>query len=158
MKNKKPNLIDVILILVLILVIAAAVYRTLSIKQLPDTVKDQKVEYTLEIYDIDSHYADAIRVGDTLYLSEKALYCGEVVSVQTSFAHREITSSDGTVSSHLYPAKINMTVKASLSADISENGFYIGDNTYLNLGKNMDMYTETFSFYALLADFDHIAE
>lgn len=71
MKKKKPNIIDVIIVLVLLLVIAAAVYRTLSIKQLPDTVKDQIVEYTLETSDIDLAYASALKVGDTVYLSEK---------------------------------------------------------------------------------------
>ena len=47
MKSKKPNLIDVLIVLVLVLVTAAAVYRTLSIKQLPDTVKNKEIEYTL---------------------------------------------------------------------------------------------------------------
>lgn len=47
MKSKKPNLIDVLIILVLVLVTSAAVYRTLSIKQLPDTVKNKEIEYTL---------------------------------------------------------------------------------------------------------------
>ena len=158
MKKKKPNIIDVIIVLVLLLVIAAAVYRTLSIKQLPDTVKDQIVEYTLETSDIDLAYASALKVGDTVYLSEKALYCGEVTAIETSYSRREITSADGTVSAHLYPSEIHMKITVRLSADISENGFYIGDNTYMNLGKILDMYTETFSFTAKLTDFEHEVE
>lgn len=51
-----------------------------------------------------------------------------------------------------------MKITVRLSADISENGFYIGDNTYLNLGKILDMYTETFSFTAKLTDFEHEVE
>ena len=50
-----------------------------------------------------------------------------------------------------------MTLTLHLSADISENGFYIGDNTYLNLGKNLKMYTKTFSFEGKLIDFHPIA-
>ena len=57
----------------------------------------------------------------------------------------------------MYPAEINMTLTLHLSADISENGFYIGDNTYLNLGKNLKMYTKTFSFEGKLIDFHPIA-
>ena len=66
MKSKKPNLIDVLIILVLVLVTSAAVYRTLSIKQLPDTVKNKEIEYTLLISGIDSLYANAVKTGDTV--------------------------------------------------------------------------------------------
>ncbi len=157
MKSKKPNLIDVLIVLVLVLVTAAAVYRTLSIKQLPDTVKNKEIEYTLLVSGIDSLYANAVKTGDTVYLSEKSLFCGEISAVQTSYVRKEIAAADGTVSAHLYPAEIDMTLTLHLSADISENGFYIGDNTYLNLGKNLKMYTKTFSFEGKLIDFHPIA-
>ena len=157
MKSKKPNLIDVLIILVLVLVTSAAVYRTLSIKQLPDTVKNKEIEYTLLISGVDSLYANAVKTGDTVYLTEKSLACGEVSAVQTAYVRKEITAADGTFSLHLYPAEIDMTLTLRLSADISENGFYIGDNTYLNLGKNMKMHTETFTFDGKLVDFHPIA-
>ena len=69
MKSKKPNLIDVLIVLVLVLVTAAAVYRTLSIKQLPDTVKNKEIEYTLLVSGIDCLYANAVKTFDTVYLS-----------------------------------------------------------------------------------------
>ncbi len=149
MKKKTFHLIDVILVFVLLLVLAAAIYRALSIKQLPDTVKDQKIEYTLALEEMDTVYGDLIEIGDKLYLTDKGIYCGEVVAVQKSFAHRDVTTGSQ-IRSHVYPAACKLTLKVRLSADISEHGFYVGENTYLNLGKGFDLYTEKLAFRGLL--------
>lgn len=148
MKKRKPNIIDVIIILVILFVAAAAIFRTLSVKQLPDTVKDQEIAYTLRIHDIDIAYANALKPGDTLYLASKALACGEIAQVSSNFVSREVYHTDGTVSRHLDPGFVNLEVEVKLSADLSESGFYIGENTYLSLGNQLDFYTPTFSFHA----------
>lgn len=154
MKKKTANLIDILLIFILLLTVAVTVYRSVSIKQLPDTVKNQKIEYTLLIENLDTAFADSIHIGDKLYLSDNAIFCGEVTSMQKSFVRKNVVSN-AQIHSHIYPAACDITLKVRLSADISENGFYVGDNTYLNIGKRAELYTSDMAFEALLTAVEH---
>lgn len=148
---------DIIIVLVLVAAVAAAVFRMINLKQLPDTVKDREVTYTLSVYGLDRVYADALSVGDKLYLDGKSLYCGEITGVSASHAYREVPHTDGTVSRHLAPDALDVAVTVLLSADISESGFYIGENTYLSLGQTLDLYTQTFTFSAQITEIRHEA-
>lgn len=154
MKKKNANLIDILLVFVLLLTVAATVYRSVSIKQLPDTVKAQKIEYTLLIEELDTAFADSIHIGDKLYLADNAIFCGEITSLQKSFVRKNVVSN-AQIRSRVYPAACEITLKVRLSADISENGFYVGGDTYLNLGKSLNLYTSDIAFEALLTAVEH---
>jgi len=153
MKNKKLNIIDVIIITALILIIAAAVARAVRINSMPDTVKDKEILYTIEICDIDGIYLDSVKPGDNLYISDKALYCGTVHEVSTSYVKRSVQYDDGTLSPHSDPSKVNITLKILMSADTSDDGFYIGNNTFLYPGEMIDAYTRYFNFSGKITGF-----
>ncbi len=153
MKNKKLNIIDIIIITALILVIAAAISRAVIMNRMPDTVKDREILYKIELRDVDGIYRDSVKPGDSLYISEKALYCGTVHEVSASHVKREVVYDDGSVSPHSDPSKVNIVLTVLLSADTSDDGFYIGSNTFLSPGQQIAAYTKYFNFTGKIIDF-----
>lgn len=146
MKNKKLNIIDVILITILVLVAVAVGLRAVSTRHLKSHLKDQQVVYTIEIYNIDKAFANSVLKNDKLYLTEKNLYCGDVISSSFSYSEKDVQYENATVKSHIYPQQINMTIKACTISDLSDFGFYVGDNTFITEGTVINMHTKTFSF------------
>ena len=155
---KKPNIIDILILLVVLLAIAAAVFRALHVKEFSDTVKDQPVVYTLHATDLDAAFARSVQPGDLLYLSGNALACGEVTEVTPTYSTKYVYYTNGTASEHLYPEQLNLDIAVSVSADVSENGFYIGEQTYFTRGKSLELHTQTFCFTATITDISHNIE
>ncbi len=152
MKKKKPNVIDVIIVLILLAVVATAVFRALKVNELPGTVKNREIVYTVQIYDIDRAYVNSLVSGDSVYLSKKNLFCGTVDDIRSQYSTKIINSDSASLEKHVFPEKINISVDIKISADIAEYGFYIGSNTYLSIGDTLDFYTPTFSFNAQITD------
>ncbi len=146
MKKLKPNIIDVVIIAAIILILITAIFRIININHLPDMVKDQKVAYTFVIYDEDEAYKNAIKPGDNLYLYPKNAYCGKVTNVESQYAKENVIYPDGTAKSHVNPSKINIILTVEISADMTENGFYIADNTFLTRGFVSDINTTNIVF------------
>ncbi len=146
MKNSKFNIVDVIIITVLILVIAAVSLRAINTNNSNNSEKDRDIVYTVEVYGIDSTYRNSIKAQDKVFLSGKALYCGTVDSVRAEYTSQDIVYSNGSIKSHINPSKSNLIIQIAVSADIADNGFFVGENTFITGGDNLEFYTEYFTF------------
>lgn len=146
MKNNKFNIVDVIIITVLILVMAAVSLRAINTSKANDTQKDRDIVYTVEVYGIDSTYRNSVKAEDRVFLAGKSLYCGTVDLVRAEYISEDITYPNGTIKSHINPSKSNLIVEIAVLADIADNGFFVGENTFITSGTNIDFYTEYFTF------------
>lgn len=146
MKNNKFNIVDAVIITILILVVAAVSLRAINISKANDSQKDIDIVYTVEVYGVDSDYRNSIKQGDDVCLTGKALYCGTVSSIKSEYVSQDVLYTDGTVKSHINPSNSNLKIEVSLTADIADNGFFVGENTFLAVGENVDFYTRYFTF------------
>ena len=105
MKKKKPNVIDIIIVLILLAVVATAVFRALKVNELPGTVKNREIVYTVQIYDIDRTYANSLVSGDSVYLSKKNLFCGTVDDVRSQYSTKIVNSDSASLEKHVFPGK-----------------------------------------------------
>lgn len=146
MKKTKPNIIDVIIVTVLLLVVAASILRTQHFNNTFDDSNSGYVIYTVNIYGADTEYCKTLYEGDKLYLGGQKMYCGEITDVICKYSDEKVIYPDGTAEIHLNPSLTDITLKVKVAADLSDGGFYIGDRTYISLGQFYDMYSLNFTF------------
>lgn len=155
MKYKKLNIIDVIIITIVILIAAAVALRAISEKHIHSSLKDQEVVYTIEIYNLDNAFINTVKQNEKLYLSDKALYCGEVLNVSSKYSKQDIEYENTTIKTYTNPNQINMSLMVQVTADLSDSGFYIGNNTFITEGTVLDMHTNTFSFVGKVVEISY---
>lgn len=146
MKNNKFNIVDVVIITILILVVAAVSLRAININKTNDAQKDKDIIYTVEVYNIDSIYRRSVNTQDELFITGKALYCGTVNSVKAEYLSQDVSYTDGSIKPHINPSMSNLIIEVAVSADIADNGFFVGENTFISVGENIDFYTKYFTF------------
>ena len=159
MKSKnKFNIIDVIIILCVILIIGVTVFRAVSLNKAKALVEEKSLTFTVTVNDADRIYADSVKAGDTVYLTDTKLVCGTVESVRTEYMIKSETISDEngepvTVTG-VNPSKIKLYVNINTSGHFADSMIYLGNNTYISEGQRMSFYNETFTFEGILSDFN----
>lgn len=155
MKYKKLNIIDVIIITIIILIAAAVSLRAISEKHIHSSLKDKEVIYTVEIYNLDKSFINSVNQNEKLYLTGKSLFCGEVLNVSSKYSTQDIEYENKTIKTHTNPEQINMSLTVQVTADLSDSGFYIGNNTFITKGTVLDMHTNTFSFVGKIVEISY---
>ena len=155
--KKKFNIIDFIIVASVLIIIGISVYRAISIKKTDANMEKTDLVYTLKISELDSIYAYSLSQGDEIYLSEKETMCGTITDIKKEYAkvNREYTAEDGSkyFVAKTDPSKINLTLTVECKGNLSGTLMYLGDSVYVCGGQTLDLYTNSFTFSALLTDY-----
>lgn len=145
-KEKKRvgfNFIDVILILITLAVIIAAVNIISPMSLIKKLTADDshKIEYTVEIQNVDGEYIEKIKVNDQAVDSVSKQDLGIVVSVYNPEPYSELgyneEKGEGVLMS--YPDKYNITVIITADADYIRGEGYSVNGNRIAVGEKMSL-------------------
>lgn len=130
----KINLVDISVILIIIIAVAATYFKFNLSAHSDVTRSDAEVIVTLRATGVRDFTVDAYEVGDKVYDDESGKYVGEIVEKTTTEAKDHLTKTDGTVSEQLLPERSNLIIKVKSSALVREDGVVLesGKQVYLN--------------------------
>lgn len=119
--------LDLIILIVLLAVIAAAVWFFGPFGGDASGESAQvKVEYTVEIKGLEEHYVDNIHVGDTVIDSVTKKRVGTISAVETMpYIEYLLDNEEGVILEKEYPGQNTLLVTISAEATQSERGYDI---------------------------------
>ena len=146
MKKIKFNIFDILILCSVILIIFTSILRMINISKMPDIINDRKVTYTFVIHNEDEMYKDLIKQGDNVYLYPENILCGTVLDIEYNYVDEIVIYPDDSAKSQQNISKINIYLTIETYADMTENGFYISDHTFLFQGNVFDINTKNVVF------------
>lgn len=144
----KVSIVDIIIVLLIVLAVAGGIFSYLNNKERPKANPSVITEQTketfidLELSDIDEYVKSAVVLNDRVYLSQTGAYLGKIVKINSKPHKKEITGTNGMMVFADIPQKYDITISIIVSANQTENGFYITDNIHLACGDMLPIKTE----------------
>ena len=90
MAKRRPNIIDLLILVVVVALVAVGVYKFGVVNQKESagvTAEASKVTYTAFIDDVRMATVNALHVGDTMYDAKTNTYIGTITDVQYAKRH-----------------------------------------------------------------------
>jgi hypothetical protein len=145
----KIRVLDVLVILV-VLVLAAAAYRKLNvIEDTTTSVKTIPTTYTVIVKNVRQTTADMYRAGDRLY-NEAGIPLGVVAAVSTAPGTTVSITNDGTYVVAPVEGRVDMTVTVSANCSTSNGRYYVERTFELNAGADCNLRSKYASVYGTL--------
>lgn len=139
--SKKFNIIDVAVVLLVIVAILGFAVRFGS--SATDSVNSKvKFRYTMQIDSVRSFTVDALRKKGVVTDEDSAISFGEIIDVQTDYATKVNSLSNGTVVSPKVPEKYTCLVTIEAIGSESDNKYLLEDTTELAVGRTTDLVTK----------------
>lgn len=126
-KIGKLNLLDIIIILLLILCVAFAVYKFIP-KSNVTTGEEQSntFSYTIRVEGISNTSADMLKVGDNIYDKVTNTQIGTITDLKIEPAMGIFESADGKIIKAEMPGKIDVDITVETDGKV-QNGEYIAN-------------------------------
>lgn len=142
MKSKRPNRIDIVLIVLLLAAIVLYVWHVYGerVQRIRNNVRDITIDMTVEVESLRDAYSDHIRVGDAV-MDANGNYIGSVTAV--SFKEQTKELSNGTEA--LYPGYRRMTVTCRCDALFDGDTYRVGGRTVV-VGDTYELAVPRLSF------------
>lgn len=139
----KINLVDLSVILIIIIAVAATYFKFNLSAHSDVTRKDADVVITLRAVNVRDFTVDAYEVGDKLYDTGNGKLLGEIIEKTTTESMEHITKVDGTVVEQVLPERKNLVVKVKSAATVREDGVVLEGGKQLYLNQSNTLYTQT---------------
>lgn len=152
MKKHKFNWVDLLVVLLVVLLIAGAVYKFRGNNVTSGTVPMDPVTYTVQISNTRKGLADAIQPGDTIYDGDSGNAVGTVASVNVQDARKLMTKDDGTVVWALLEDRYDVTITIEAQAVISGNTCMVNRIYQLNVGSTRSLYSKYATWTGRITD------
>ena len=154
MKNRKLNVVDIILIIAVVLLIGATVLRQVYAKNTIDGSGKANVEYTVSISGIESVLLENLAVGDVLYTEENEKECGVITKISASYASFTQSDDDGMLAVHTDPTYSDCVLTVRVAAEGTANAFSPDGSKTFGVGDRALFYTSSLSFEGMITHFD----
>lgn len=155
------NCVDIIIVIALLAIICAFVFRTPS-KVSDDSADsdssvkinavtyDETAVYTMKISSLQQASGNLIKVGDTLYSHETKGAVGKVTNVRVDPAILYVSLPDGQIVKRYTPDRVDiyLTLEATVHAD--KSGYYLEGYEFLCANKDMSCYTASLDFIGVV--------
>ena len=142
MKKHKFNWVDGLVALLVVLLIAGAVYKFRGNNVTSSVVPTQPVSYTVKITDVRSGMVDAIRERDTVYDGDSGNAVGTIALVEVEDSRALITHDDGTVVWGMEEDRYDLLLTIDAQATVSGDTCLVNRIYQLNVGSNRSLYTK----------------
>ena len=134
------NIFDVIILFAIIACIAAVAVRAYFTANTTDSFVSAKIEFS--VIGVSENTAEAMQVGDKLYLSDNGKEIGTVDASAYTASALYIEDSEGKIVTAAHPAKKDIHGTATLYGIWTEDAFMIGGTVPATVGKTISIYTK----------------
>ena len=142
MKKHKFNWVDGLVILLVVLLIAGAVYKFRGNNVTSSAVPMQPVTYTVSISGVRDGMVDAIRVGDAVYDGDSGNAVGTISAVEVNDNRVLIKQDDGTVVWGSREGRYDIVLTIDARAVVNGDTCLVNRIYQLNVGSNRSLYSK----------------
>lgn len=145
MAKKRPNIIDILILVVVIVLAALAVYKFGYVNQKEShgiTADGQKITYTAVLDDVRKPTIDALHVGDTMFDDKSGKPIGVILDIQSAPKMKNVVGAEGNSLLVEYPSYYTVTL--TLESDIieKEDGYFASGSVELKGNSIMRVFTK----------------
>lgn len=137
------NIIDILLIVVIVVSLVAIAFLFFyngSNESSEKQVNTVDIIYTVEQTELPTILRGKVNRGDGVMLSRENSSIGQVIDVEyTDTLYTGYDEENNRSFEAVYPGKINMRVKISAQAVVTEEGFYSVDGQLISAGTRLDV-------------------
>lgn len=128
----KINIIDMLVLLVIMLILAAGLYKYVLSGNRGISSNPDLLQYTVSITDVRNYSADALDVGDKLYDAKTDTYMGKVIAKEVKPYRDYITKTDGNVVLAEKPNRFEVLLTMEVPGVENAYGYLAGGNRDIN--------------------------
>ena len=145
MAKKRPNIVDIIIIIVVIAVCALGVYKFTVVNHRETTSieeESEEREYTAYIDEVRMATVNALHKGDLMFDEKTGICIGEITEVSYEPFIKNVLLPDGSTKAAKFPDYYSVTLK--LKGDIleKEDAYFVGGTVELKANSEMNVYTK----------------
>lgn len=138
------NAIDLCIIVVIVVIIAGAVYKFKFMDKTSNTAAMQNVTYTVKIEKIRNYVFDNVEVGDELFDKTSGNDIGKIVKVDSEQATENIQLNNGTYIKGNVENRINVILTVEAPAVKNNSGTFVNRTYELLVGSQKKFMTKYF--------------
>ena len=138
------NAIDLCIIVVVVVLIAGAVYKFKFMDKTSNTAAMQNVTYTVKIEKIRNYVFDNVEVGDELFDKTSGNDIGKIVKVDSEQATENIQLNNGTYIKGNVENRINVILTVEAPAVKNSSGTFVNRTYELLVGSQKKFMTKYF--------------
>jgi len=138
----KISIIDICIVLIVVLCLAAA-YMRLSGGMSDITAQNVTIEYTYEVRNVRTFTVDALERGGSIYKrSAGEDYMGEIIKVETSENKGFVSDVDGVYKTTSIPGRFDAVVTIQIPGKLMNSAIYTSTNQRVEAGSQVYMFTK----------------
>lgn len=153
-KEKKKirfNLVDFFIIISVLLAVLMIVFRGTVADFVGNVVYTDEATVSFTVKGVSKGDLEMIKKDDTVYYDEKTL--GKVLSVE--YVNSTVNVIDDSSGTPVYKQAVDyesydLKITVSTVGAFFEDGFYFDGQIYLGVGKNLELYTDNYSCFAII--------
>lgn len=134
--NKKPNLVDIFILIALLAIVGAAVLGV--VRGIRDGGEKVTLKYVIEVSPIDSAFAAKVAANDKVLEYKTGSPIGSVSAVSSSQAYHKGTDSQGAVVSSPMEGYSTLYITATAEAKRTDTGYSVGSTT-IGVGRELTL-------------------
>lgn len=145
MAKRKPNIVDVVMILVLAAVCVLAIYKFGFVNSRESAgveAEATKREYTAFIDEVRMATAEALHKGDLIFDDKTGICIGEIKDVSYAPMMKGVIAADGTVKQAEYPDYYGVTLTIEGSIIEKDEGYFVDGVVELKANSEMNTFTK----------------
>ncbi|WP_283122895.1 DUF4330 family protein [Anaerotignum lactatifermentans] len=145
MAKRRPNIIDLLILVVVVALVAVWVYKFGVVNQKESagvTAEASKVTYTAFIDDVRMATVNALHVGDTMYDAKTNTYIGTITDVQYAPKMKNVIDNSGNTILVEYPEYYGVTLTLEGNIIEKEDGYFAEGTVELKANSEMEVYTK----------------
>ena len=143
--KRRPNIIDLLILLVVIGLILLGVYKFAVVNQKESTgitAEANQVTYTAFIDDVRMATVNALHIGDKVYDDKTRTYIGTITDVQYAPKMRNVINGEGETILVELPDYYGITLTLEGNIIEKEDGYFAEGVVELNANSEMEVFTK----------------
>ncbi len=145
MAKRKPNIVDILIILTLVAVVVLAVLKTGVVNRVESSGVDESAEkttYTAFVDKVRMPTVDALHEGDLIFDDKTGICIGEIKGVKYEPLFYNLPDGNGGVVRAQYPDYYRVTMTIEGSVIEKEDGYFVDGVVELKVNSEMDVFTK----------------
>ncbi len=131
-KKRRFNVVDALIIVLVLAVIAVAVWLVVWRKNVQNAEESFDIEYIVELRTIRDEFTDNFKVGDKLIDSASKLQLGEIIATNITPATFTGTNYEtGSLAYYDYPEHSDVALTVKATATLNSDGEYLIDHGFV---------------------------
>lgn len=141
---KKINIIDLALVLIIVISVAATVYKFGFSKHKAVVNSDTKITYVVKVKAIRDVASNALNVGDNLYEKGTKKPIGKITDKKVVNAKEFVNMADGTLSKQAeIPERYDVYLTVESQGTQSDEGYFLDGNYQIGVFSSISFFTRT---------------